>query len=188
MPIHNKSHRNHAFMSLNARRRSSNVPCVRNDMKTATPNESRICLSVTDCLDFLNGIPDKSVQLICIDPPYNLELAQWDVYDNYIAWASKWIGESYRVLADDGNMAVFGGTQFRDVKSGDLVDIIHHVRYKTQFKLINKIIWHYPNGMSARRYFANRYEEIVWLAKSNGYCFDLDAVREPKFVDRKSVV
>ena len=179
MPIHNKSHRNHALMYLNAKRRSSNVPCVRNDMETATPNESKICLSVTDCLDFLNGIPDKSVQLICIDPPYNPELAQWDVYDNYIAWASKWIGESYRVLADDGNMAVFGGTQFRDVKSGDLVDIIHHVRRNTQFKLINKIIWHYPNGMSARRYFANRYEEIVWLAKSNSYYFDLDAVREP---------
>ena len=33
--------------------------------------------------------------------------------------------------------------------------------------------------MSAHRYFANRHEEAIWLAKSNDYYFDLDAVRIP---------
>ena len=33
--------------------------------------------------------------------------------------------------------------------------------------------------MSAHRYFANRHEEVIWLAKSNSYYFDLDAVRVP---------
>ena len=33
--------------------------------------------------------------------------------------------------------------------------------------------------MSAHRYFANRHEEVIWLAKSNDYYFDLDSVREP---------
>ena len=33
--------------------------------------------------------------------------------------------------------------------------------------------------MSAHRYFANRHEEAIWLAKTNDYYFDLDSVREP---------
>ena len=141
--------------------------------------KSMICLNIMDCCDFLKTIPDESVQLICVDPPYNLELAGWDIYNNYIEWAAKWLDESYRVLSKNGSMVIFGGIQFRDVKSGDLIDIIHHVRQNTKFKLINTIIWRYRNGMSAHRYFANRHEEAIWLAKTNDYYFDLDSVREP---------
>ena len=174
MPIHNKSHFNHALMSLNKINRD------RNSLVNITAtNKIRLHLDIADCMDFLKKIPDNSIQLICIDPPYNLELASWDIYDNYIAWAEKWLDESYRILSEKGNLIIFGGIQFRDVKSGDIIDIIHHVRKKTKFKLINTIIWHYKNGMSAQRYFANRHEEIIWLAKTNDYYFDLDAVREP---------
>ena len=54
----------------------------------------------------MKQLPDKSIQLICIDPPYNLELAGWDIYENYIEWASKWIDEAYRVLSDNGSMVI----------------------------------------------------------------------------------
>ena len=138
-----------------------------------------ICLSIMDCCDFLKTIPDESVQLICIDPPYNLELAGWDTYDNYIEWAAKWLNEAFRVLSKTGSMVIFGGIQFRNAKSGDLIDIIHYVRNNTKFKLVNTIIWRYKNGMSAHRYFANRHEEVIWLVKSNEYYFDLDSVRVP---------
>lgn len=178
MAIHNKSHHNHALMSLN---KMSKDKTLKN--KTAsdfeTPKKPMICLNIMDCCDFLKQIPDKSVQLICIDPPYNLELAAWDIYDNYIEWASKWIDEAYRVLSDSGSIVIFGGIQFRDVKSGDIIDIIQYVRHHTKFKLINTIIWHYKNGMSANRYFANRHEEAIWLAKTNNYYFDIDSVRVP---------
>lgn len=176
MAIHNKSHHNHALMSIN---KMSKDKTLKN--KTAsdfeTPKKPMVCLNIMDCCDFLKQIPDKSVQLICIDPPYNLELAAWDIYDNYIEWASKWIDEAYRVLSDSGSIVIFGGIQFRDVKSGDIIDIIQYVRHHTKFKLINTIIWHYKNGMSANRYFANRHEEAIWLAKTNNYYFDLDSVR-----------
>ena len=178
MAIHNKSHYNHALMSLNKMRKDNTLK-----YKTASdfvmPNRAMLCLNIADCCDFLKKIPDESVQVICIDPPYNLELAGWDTYDNYIEWAARWIDQAYRVLSKNGSMVIFGGIQFRDVKSGDLIDIIHHVRHNTKFKLINTIIWRYKNGMSAHRYFANRHEEVIWLAKSNDYYFDLDAVREP---------
>ncbi len=178
MAIHNKSHHNHALMSLN-RMRKDNTLKNKTEQDFERPDRSLICLKITDCLDFLKEIPDESVQLICIDPPYNLELAGWDIYDNYIEWAAKWLDEAYRVLSKSGSLVIFGGIQFRDVKSGDLIDIIHHVRTRSKFKLINTIIWYYKNGMSAHRYFANRHEEVIWLTKSNDYYFDLDTVRVP---------
>lgn len=178
MAIHNKSHHNHALMSLNRMRKDNTL-----ENKTAAdfdaPHKSIICLTILDCCDFLKKIPDNSIQLICVDPPYNLELAGWDMYDNYIEWASQWLNEAYRVLSESGNMVIFGGIQFRDVKSGDLIDIIQYVRHNTKFKLINTITWYYKNGMSAHRYFANRHEEVIWLAKTNNYYFDLDSVRVP---------
>lgn len=178
MAIHNKSHLNHALMSLNKMRKDNTLK-HKTSADFEVPEKSMICLKIMDCCDFLKELPDESIQLICIDPPYNLELAGWDVYDNYIEWAAKWLDEAYRVLSRNGSMVIFGGIQFRDVKSGDLIDIIHHVRHNTKFKLINTIIWRYKNGMSAHRYFANRHEEIIWLVKSNDYYFDLDSVREP---------
>ncbi len=175
MAIHNKSHRNHALQSLNKMRRD-NVK-LKSSIDFILPEKTDIFLQISDCLDLLKQIPDESVQLICIDPPYNLAIENWDMYDNYIYWADKWLKESYRILKPNGNLVIFGGIQFRDVKSGDLIDIIHHLRYHSKFKLINTIIWHYKNGMSAHRYFANRHEEAIWLAKSNDYYFDLDSVR-----------
>lgn len=178
MAIHNKSHHNHALMSINKMRKDNTLK-HKTSADFETPEKPMIYLNIMDCCDFLKELPDESVQLICIDPPYNLELAVWDIYDNYIDWAARWLDESYRVLSKNGSMVIFGGIQFRDVKSGDLIDIIHYVRHNTKFKLINTIIWHYKNGMSAHRYFANRHEEVIWLAKSNDYYFDLDAVRIP---------
>ena len=178
MAIHNKSHSNHALMSLNKMRKENSMK-QKSAKDFEVPDKVKVLHCIMDCCDFLKDLPDESVQLICIDPPYNLELAGWDIYDNYIEWAAKWIDEAYRVLSKNGNMVIFGGIQFRDAKSGDLIDIIHHVRHLTKFKLINTIIWYYKNGMSAHRYFANRHEEAIWLAKSNDYYFDLDAVRVP---------
>ncbi len=178
MAIHNKSHSNHALMSLNKLRKENNIK-QKSAKDFIAPSDVMILLTIMDCYEFLKSLPDESIQLICIDPPYNLELAEWDSYENYIDWASKWLSEAYRVLSKNGSMAIFGGIQFRDTKSGDLIDIIQYVRHNTKFKLINTIIWHYKNGMSAHRYFANRHEEVIWLAKTDNYYFDLDAVRVP---------
>lgn len=178
MAIHNKSHNNHALISLNKMRKDKSIK-QKTSEDYKKPQQINVLHCIADCCEFLKKLPDESVQLICIDPPYNLELAGWDIYENYIEWASQWINEAYRVLSKNGSMVIFGGIQFRDVKSGDLIDIIQYVRQYTKFKLINTVIWYYKNGMSAHRYFANRHEEVIWLAKSNDYYFDLDVVRVP---------
>lgn len=175
MAIHNKSHHNSALMSI----LRSNKENIKNQSSIdfPRPEKSVVLLDIDDCMNALKKLPDESVQLILIDPPYNLELANWDTYSNYMEWAKNWLNESYRVLTKSGSLVIFGGTQFRDERSGDLTEVIYHCRHNTKFKLINTIVWYYKNGMSAHRYFANRHEEAIWLVKNDKYYFDLDSVR-----------
>lgn len=144
-------------------------------------------LYIADAVRFLKQIPDSSVQLILIDPPYNLALADWDVFDDYIGWAKQWLSEIHRILKDSGNCVIFGGFQFQDLKKGDLLEVLYYLRHHTPLRLINLVVWHYRNGMSAHRYFANRHEEAIWLSKTKHYHFDLDAVREPYDEDAKKM-
>ena len=75
---------------------------------------------------------------------------------------------------------MFSGLQYQgEAGSGDLLSIIAEVRRQKLFNLVNLIIWNYPNGMGAQRFFANRHEEIVWFTKTPKYYFDLNSVREP---------
>jgi site-specific DNA-methyltransferase (adenine-specific) len=132
---------------------------------------------IQDALEFLKTLPDSSVQLIIIDPPYNLDLDNWDTFHNYLEWAKGWLDQIYRVLSNSGNCVIFGGFQYQGLKNGDLLEILHYTRHKTDLRFVNLIIWYYKNGMSAHRFFANRHEEAVWLSKTEKYYFDLDSVR-----------
>jgi site-specific DNA-methyltransferase (adenine-specific) len=145
-------------------------------------------LDVGDCLDVLKKIPSESIQLIICDPPYNISLAEWDSHADYIVWAKHWLIESERVLAPTGSIAIFGGLQYQgEAESGDLLSIISYMRKHSKMLLANLIVWNYPNGMSAHRFFASRHEEIAWFAKSKKYFFDLDAVREPYDDETKAI-
>ena len=107
-------------------------------------------------------------------------MANWDKYSNYVEWAEHWLKESERVLKPTGNLVIFGGLQFQgEAGSGDLLSLIMHMRSSSTMLLVNMIVWHYPNGMSAHRFFASRHEEIAWFGKTKKYYFNLDAVREP---------
>ena len=128
----------------------------------------------------LRRLPAGSVQLIVCDPPYNIQAAPWDRIGNYGEWAAVWLKEAERVLAPSGNLVIFGGLQYQaEAGSGDLLTILTRMRETAVMSLVNLIVWNYPNGMSAHRFFANRHEEIAWFARTGRYYFDLDAVREP---------
>jgi site-specific DNA-methyltransferase (adenine-specific) len=136
-------------------------------------------LANKNCVELLKGLSDNSIQLIVCDPPYNLNIAQWDEFKNYIEWASSWLIEVPRVLKENGNIVIFGGFQFQSDYGGDLLEIMHYIRSNIPLRLVNLIIWYYKNGMGAHRFFSNRHEEIVWYAKTKKYTFNLDAVRIP---------
>ena len=175
----NRSHRNQGHIGMNALKKSGKAHS--SEIANASPTtETYHSVLVEDCLEALKKIPDNSVQLIVCDPPYNILMADWDNHEDYISWAREWIKEAHRVLKDTGNFVIFGGLQYQgEAGSGDLLSIIHDVRQTKLFNLVNLIIWNYPNGMGAQRFFANRHEEVVWFTKSKKYYFDLDAVREP---------
>ncbi|UMA65932.1 site-specific DNA-methyltransferase [Roseivivax marinus] len=165
---------------MNALRKAGGKHSSESSLSISPAQSTRHVFDVADCLDTLAMLPDGSVQLIICDPPYNIMLADWDDRVDYLSWASQWLAEAERVLAPTGSIAIFGGLQYQgEAGSGDLLSIISHMRGNSKMLLANLIIWNYPNGMSAQRFFANRHEEIAWFAKTKKYFFDLDAVREP---------
>jgi len=64
-----------------------------------------------DCLEVMEGIPDKSVDLVVTSPPYNCGI-DYDVYkDNlefsdYLSFTKEWLLEVFRVLKDTGRIAL----------------------------------------------------------------------------------
>lgn len=173
----NKSHFNSGHQALN--RMNKNGQAHSSAINAININKSIHGIFIQDAVKFLRSLPDASVQLILVDPPYNLDLDYWDTFDNYLGWAKNWLDEIYRVLDDSGNCVIFGGFQYQDLKKGDLLEILHYTRHSTKLRFVNLVIWYYKNGMSAHRFFANRHEEAVWLSKTKKYYFDLDSVRVP---------
>lgn len=173
----NKSHFNSAHIALNAMNKTwqNHNSYLSADM----PSKTKHALYIQNSIEFLSKVPDNSVQLVLIDPPYNLELDTRDTFDNYLEWAKQWLDHIYRILKDSGNCVIFWWFQYQDLKHWDLLEILHYTRHNTKLRFINMIIWHYPNWMSAHRFFANRHEEAIWLSKTKNYYFDLDSVRVP---------
>lgn len=174
----NRSHRNAGHIAMNSLKKAGrNHSAHRPEDR---PDKTFHSVLIKDCCELLKELPDHSIQLIVCDPPYNIQLAHWDNFHNYGEWVAAWLKEAERVLSPSGNIAIFGGLQYQgEAGSGDLLTIISHMRQHSDMLLANLIVWNYPNGMSAHRFFANRHEEIAWFGKTSKYYFDLDAVREP---------
>jgi len=54
-----------------------------------------------DCLEFMATLPDKCIDLIIADPPYNIKKAEWDDIPDYINWLGKRFLECQRILKDN---------------------------------------------------------------------------------------
>ena len=82
---------------------------------------------IGDCIAEMATLPEKSVDLIFADPPYNLQLGgdltrpdnskvdavddHWDQFasfDAYDAFTADWLAAARRVLKDDGAIWVIG--------------------------------------------------------------------------------
>lgn len=175
----NKSHFNKGHIAINSQRKNGISHSSHIDIADRDVKETVHAVFIEDAVKALKKIPDNTIQLVLIDPPYNLDLDYWDNFENYLEWAKLWIDEIYRILNPSGNCVIFGGFQYQDLKKGDLLEILHYTRHSTSLRFVNLIIWYYKNGMSAHRFFANRHEEAVWLSKTKKYYFDLVSVRIP---------
>ena len=55
----------------------------------------------------MKGVPDKSVDLVLADPPYNIKIADWDKIPNYVEWLGTVFLECQRVLKPNGSFYFF---------------------------------------------------------------------------------
>jgi modification methylase len=146
----------------------------------------------SDCIEVLNGLPERSVDLIFADPPYNLQLRQalwrpnmtrvdavddaWDRFDGFAAYDSftrGWLAACRRVLKDSGTIWVIGsyhniyrvGAIMQDLGYWFLNDVV--------FVKTNPM----PNFRGVR--FTNAHETLIWAAKQQGarYTFNHHAMK-----------
>ena len=67
----------------------------------------------SDVLEYMSTLPDKSMDLIILDPPYykvtkNKWDHQWKTREEYNEWCTKWILECARVAKRSANLWLFG--------------------------------------------------------------------------------
>lgn len=64
-----------------------------------------------DCIEVMKTLPDDSVNLVVSSPPYNVGIG-YDTHidtlsmDEYWGFTKEWLAETYRLLKDDGRIAI----------------------------------------------------------------------------------
>jgi modification methylase len=133
-----------------------------------------------DCLDLLASLPEKSVDLVFADPPYNLQLRHelwrpnstlvdavddaWDRFTDfaaYDAFTRAWLSACRRVLKDDGALWVIGSYHNIFRVGAALQDL--------GFWILNDVVWIKTNPMPNFRgvRFTNAHETLIWAARSS---------------------
>ncbi|MBN1995573.1 MAG: site-specific DNA-methyltransferase [Anaerolineae bacterium] len=145
-----------------------------------------------DCVEVLNALPEKSVDLIFADPPYNLQLQQelwrpnmtkvdavnddWDQFSSfqaYDAFSRKWLTACRRVLQDNGAIWVIG--------SYHNIYRVGAIMQDLGYWFLNDIVWIKTNPMPNFRgvRFTNAHETLLWASKAKGakYTFNHHAMK-----------
>ena len=129
-----------------------------------------------DCIDVLKEIPDASIDLVYLDPPFNsgserrgrtgLHFAdRFGDIAAYRAFLAPRLQELFRVLRPTGSILVH-------------VDwhTSHHVRLMLDEifgseNFVNHLIWSYGLGGSGPRSFARKHDDIFLYARPDDYWF-----------------
>jgi len=132
-----------------------------------------------DLFEILDFLPDKCVDLLFIDPPYNLDKSfngnkftkqSIDEYSNYL---DSWLSKLVRTLKEDASIYICG-----DYNSSTSIHLIG-IKY---FTLINRITWQREKGRGALSNWKNASEDIWFFTKSKKYKFYVDRVKEKRKV------
>jgi modification methylase len=145
-----------------------------------------------DCLDILAGLPEKSVDLVFADPPYNLQLQAelfrpnmtkvdavtdaWDKFSSfaeYDAFTRAWLAACRRVLKDEGTLWVIGSYHNIYRVGTALMDL--------DYWILNDVAWIKNNPMPNFRgtRFTNAHETLIWAQKVQGahYTFNYRSLK-----------
>jgi modification methylase len=145
-----------------------------------------------DCIAEMARLPDKSVDMIFADPPYNLQLGgdlfrpegsrvdavddEWDKFESlavYDGFTRDWLDQARRILKDDGTIWVIG-SYHNIYRVGSLLQ-------DADFWILNDIVWRKSNPMPNFRgtRFTNAHETLIWCSKSEKarYTFNYRAMK-----------
>ena len=124
-------------------------------------NENHIVI-LDDSIDVISKIPDKSINLVFADPPYNIgkkfgTRKENFTKDEYLEWCKNWIDESMRILKNDGVMCFMTAIQFIPYLDC-YVD--------SKYEILSRIVWHYDSsGVQSKSSFGSMYEPILVVCK-----------------------
>lgn len=120
-------------------------------------------------------IEDKSIDLIFVDPPYNIgkdfngRKDKWNTDQEYLDWCFQWIDLCLKKLKDNGSFYVMTSTQF--IPYFDLY-------LRDKISILSRIIWSYDSsGVQAKNFFGSMYEPILFCVKDiKNYTFNSDDI------------
>lgn len=124
-------------------------------------------------------LPEKSIDLIIADPPYNLTKSfngttfakkTTKAYEEY---TREWLSAVKPLLKDTGSIYVCCDWE-SSLIIGNVLSDFFHVR--------NRITWQREKGRGAKANWKNGMEDIWFATSSNEYTFNLDAVKIRKKV------
>jgi len=116
-----------------------------------------------DCIEIMRTLPDKSIDLVFADPPFNIGI-KYDVhndnmpYGEYYNWSEKWIKETYRLLKNTGTIYIAIGDEFAAE--------INVILKRAGFYFRNWIIWYYTFGQNQRKKFNRAHTHILYFTKN----------------------
>jgi site-specific DNA-methyltransferase (adenine-specific) len=128
------------------------------------------------CLDFL---PDSFIDLLIVDPPYNLNKQFCEnkftklSSQKYEEWLDSWVKKLIRCLKKTSSIYVCC-----DWQSSKSVQTV----LEQYFTIRNRITWEREKGRGANMNWKNCSEDIWFCTVSKEYFFDVDAVKLKKRV------
>ena len=128
-----------------------------------------------DTFDILEQIPDDSVDLVIVDPPYGIGCGVWDVFkteEAFIKFTDRWVNECFRVLKPTGTMWSFMGYS----RIFDFVPILQGVGI---VHLENWVVWARAKGRGSSKHLKSIREDIFHITKSDKFIWNnLKVLRE----------
>lgn len=129
--------------------------------------------------DILPLLPKNFVDLLIVDPPYNLtKNYQGNKFykktkEEYKNYTNEWIKLCLPLLKKNASIYVCSDWE-TSLIVGDVLSDFFHVR--------NRITWQREKGRGAKSNWKNGMEDIWFATNSNDYVFNLDAVKIRKKV------
>ena len=137
------------------------------------------CIVIGDAYSSLSKIQDHSVDLLIVDPPYNMDKSfhgnnfKKRGVEAYAEYTEKWIEAVKPKLKETASIYVCCDWK-SSLVTGGLLD--------KHFILRNRITWQREKGRGAKTNWKNSMEDIFFATVSDKYTFNLEAVKQRKHV------